>query len=114
MNLYLNPKKIWSLDKVKQILCLYVNDLVWLKTTNPSFSRPCPKLDYKKTGPFKIVKKLSPVSYELELPSSLNIHNVFHVCLLERFNRRDNEPIPLPNIDLKYDDEHKVKEIISL
>ena len=48
-----------------------INDLVWLKSTNISSPRPCPKLDHKKIGPFRVLKKLSPVSYELEIPASL-------------------------------------------
>lgn len=60
-----------------------VNDLVWLNSKNIASPRPCPKLDNKKAGPFKVIQKLSPVSYRLELPASLNIHNVFHVSLLE-------------------------------
>ena len=65
-----------------------VNDLVYLRL-NP----------YKKTtikgkgsknlkpgfyGPYKVVRKIGEVLYELELPEGSKIHNVFHVSCLKR------------------------------
>ena len=46
-----------------------IGDLVMLRTTNLTSSRPCPKLDLKQRGPFRIIEKLSPVSYKLQLPT---------------------------------------------
>ncbi|WVZ08038.1 hypothetical protein V8G54_021384 [Vigna mungo] len=35
---------------------------------------------------YKIIKRIGPVSYEIELPPSLtNIHNVFHVSQLRKY-----------------------------
>lgn len=31
--------------------------------------------------PFPIIRKIDPVTYELQLPSHIKIHNVFHVSL---------------------------------
>ena len=59
-----------------------VGDLVWLDSKNIRTLRPCKKLDWKHLGPFKISKVVSPQAYELELPSSMRIHNVFHTSLL--------------------------------
>ena len=46
-----------------------------------------PKLTQRWIGPFTIKRKLSPLNYELDLPSSFSIHPVFHISKL-RLHRR--------------------------
>lgn len=58
---------------------------VWLETTNIKILPDHPKLKEKRTGPFKIRRKLSNWAYELELPDDWKIHPVFHASLLTRF-----------------------------
>jgi hypothetical protein len=57
-------------------------DLVWLDARNLRLARPSKKLAEKNVGPFRITKVINPVSYRLELPESMKIHNVFHTSLL--------------------------------
>jgi hypothetical protein len=45
--------------------------------------RPSKKLDYQKFGPYKITKKFSNNTFELEIPGPTRIHRSFHVSLLE-------------------------------
>src|SRR5262249_46404851 len=57
-------------------------DQVYLHTKNLKTGRPSKKLDAKRTGPFKVLKRVGPVAYKLELPLSWKIHPVFHISLL--------------------------------
>jgi hypothetical protein len=36
-------------------------------------------------GPFEILERIGPVAYMFAFPSSLSIHNVFHVFLLKKY-----------------------------
>lgn len=60
-----------------------VGDYVWLLNRNIRSSRPSQKLDHKRLGPFKIIKAINSVTFELELPESYRIANCFHTSLLE-------------------------------
>jgi hypothetical protein len=40
-------------------------------------------LNYTKIGLYKIVKKLSSVTFKLELSKTMKIYSVFHVALLK-------------------------------
>ena len=44
------------------------------------------KLSLRFIGPYRILKRVGSVAYQLELPPELdNIHNVFHVSMLRRY-----------------------------
>jgi len=60
-----------------------VGDLVWLDTRNWKTQRPSAKLDHLRHGPFKIARKISSHAFQLELHSSMQVHPVFHLSLLE-------------------------------
>lgn len=58
--------------------------MVYVNRKNIKTTRPSIKLDHTKLGPYKITKKLGPVTFELAIPAGMNIHPVFHKSLLEK------------------------------
>jgi hypothetical protein len=42
------------------------------------------KLPFRYFGPYKIIRVVNPVAYELELPAGAKVHPVFHVSQLRR------------------------------
>ncbi|GKC03075.1 hypothetical protein Tco_0994685 [Tanacetum coccineum] len=52
-------------------------------------------------GPFKIIDRVGPMAYKLELPNELRgIHNTFHVSNLKKCLADENLIIPLEEIQL--------------
>jgi hypothetical protein len=65
-----------------------VGDHVFLKVkTNRSSLKlgSCAKLASRFCGPFEILERIGPVAYMLALPTSMTVHNVFHVSLLKKY-----------------------------
>ena len=58
-------------------------DRVWLSTRDFRFSEGSKKLFPKYIGPFKIIKQVNEVTYQLELPRQYRVCNSFHVSLLK-------------------------------
>jgi hypothetical protein len=53
----------------------------------------CTKLAARFCGPFEIFDGIGPVAYILALPASMNVHNVFHVSLLNKYVHDPNHVI---------------------
>jgi hypothetical protein len=74
---------------------------VWLDTRNLKMNHH-KKIAPKWEGPFKIDVILGPVTYQLTLPESKKIHNVFHAALLRPYIENkvygNNYPRPLPKL----------------
>ncbi|GJV29732.1 putative reverse transcriptase domain-containing protein [Tanacetum coccineum] len=59
------------------------------------------KLNPCYIGPFRIIERIGPVAYRLELPQEHSrVHNVFHICNLKKCISDDTLVIPLKEIQL--------------
>ena len=58
------------------------DDQVWIEGMHLKTLYPSAKLAPKCYGPFKVMKQLSPVVYEIRIPCQWKVHNMFHTNLI--------------------------------
>jgi hypothetical protein len=87
-------------------------DRVYLLRRNIKTKRPSDKLDHKKLGPYRIVRVIKGVNFELALPKTMPIHPVFHISLLEP--APPGAP-PAPRVEVEPDSnrEYKIEKILD-
>ena len=69
-----------------------------------SYFRKKRKLNPRYIGPFRILERIEPVAYRLELPLELSrIHNVFHVFMLKKYILDLSHILEAPPIELEED-----------
>jgi Integrase zinc binding domain len=78
-----------------------IGQKVWLDTRNMKTNYH-KKMAPKREGPFEIDEVLGPVTYQLKLPTTWKIHNVFHAVLLKPYVKTEvhgeNFSRPIPDI----------------
>lgn len=102
--------------------------MVWLlqhtrsnKQANIKTNRPSDKLDFKKLGPYKILKKIREVNYKLKLPEKQEkqgkpVHPIFHISLLEKalIDKNTGEIIQDEIVIKGDEEEYEVKDINAM
>jgi hypothetical protein len=98
-----------------------VGDRVWLSTEHLHLaSTNSTKLQHRWCGPFRIVRKLSDVTYKLKLTGSLatsKVHPTFHVSYLRpfvEFDRFAHDPDDLPPVAAWHEDGTAMYEVESI
>jgi len=91
-------------------------DQVWLEASNLKLPYHTPKLAPRRQGPFRISKVISPVAYQLTLPPSWGIHDIFHASLLlpywETVTHGPNFTCPPPDL-IEDKEEYEVEAIVN-
>ncbi|XP_040932092.1 uncharacterized protein [Gossypium hirsutum] len=60
------------------------------------------KLSRKFIGPYRILKRVGPVAYQLELPPRLDlIHDMFHVSMLRCYRSDPFHIVPIEEIEVR-------------
>jgi len=91
-----------------------VGDLVWLEGRNLSITGN-KKLSPKRYGPFPITKKIGTVAYQLRLPTSMKIHDIFHVDLLLPYKETEayGTPFTRPPPIIDNEEEYEIEAILD-
>ena len=102
-------------DTRRKDLEFEVNDLVFLKVApwkGVIRFQQRGKLNPRYIGPFRILEKIGPVAYRLELPPELSrIHSVFHVSMLKKYVPDPSHILETPSIELEEDLSFKVQPV---
>ena len=100
-------------DKNRTEITFKVDDLVLLATKNLKRVGSS-KLLMPYCGPFRVIKVVSPLAYQLDLPGQWKIHDVFHVSLLKPYKPRGSvsQYIPLPEL-VEGEEEHEIESIVE-
>jgi len=93
-------------------------DKVWLEGYNITTDRPSKKLDDKRYGPFKVIKKIGKAAYKLELPKTWKsiwpvINKIFLTPYIAPIYPSQKQPAqPPPEIVDEYE-EYEVEGIMD-
>jgi Chromo (CHRromatin Organisation MOdifier) domain len=92
-------------------------DQVLLEGINLKLEHPSTKLAPRRWGPFTVIKVISLVAYQLDLPPHWCIHNSFNIALLMPYRETGehgrNFPEPPPDL-IEGESEYKVEQVMDV
>ena len=92
-------------------------DKVWLDGQNLTTHRPSKKLGDLRHGPFMIERKVRDNAYQLKLPDTWRVHDVFNESLLTPYRPptfpSQKEPLPPPPDLVDGEPEYEVESILD-
>ena len=102
-------------DKKRDPVAINVGDMVLLSSANISLKHPgSTKFLPKWLGPFKVVERINPVAFKLDLPEVMKrVHPVFHASLLKPY-RASGTCQPPPPIVLDEEDDDGLFKVDTL
>ena len=98
-----NQQKVYE-DNQRIVHTFKVGDLVFLRLQpymqSSLKNNGARKLNPRFYGPYRVIRRIGKVDYELELPEGSKIHNVFHVSCLKKASRQQvTTSTELPPLD---------------
>jgi len=101
-------------DKKRSDVDFSIGDGIMLSSINLKLRLPgTPKLMPKWIGLLKVIERVNPVAYRLELPPQLRIHDVFHVYLLKPFKSDGCTKPPPFSFELDGEQYFRVERIVT-
>jgi hypothetical protein len=101
-------------NKKHQPMKFKKGDLVLVSTKNLRTRSASRKMTQRFMGPFRVDEPVGTQAYRVHLPTTMRIHNVFHVSALEPYQRREGEQeiLPLPEL-VEGEEEYEVEEVLA-
>ena len=98
--------------KRKTMPQLKERDKVYLLTKNLKTKKASKKLNHVKIGSFFIKQQKESVNYELDLPSDIKIHPIFHVSLLKSADPKTSIQDTF-HFQYEDEDEYEIEKILA-
>jgi hypothetical protein len=92
-----------------------VGSHVWLDARHLKIKSKSQKLNLKRLGPFKVLNRVGDLDHRIELPPTMDLHNVFHADRLTRATINETYgKLPQPNpIEINGNLEFEVEKILD-